>query len=377
MSALYIHLPFCRSKCIYCDFYVDTHNTTEKRIRYMQALLADLQHQFSETPSDGLQSVYLGGGTPALFTAEELQQILEAVQRYAPLTPQAEITMEANPNDTASSLEAYRAIGINRLSIGIQSLQANELKRLSRLHSAQKAIEFVHLAERAGFYNISIDLMYGLPEQTLASWQDTLRQVVALPIQHISMYGLKVEPQTKLDTLVKTGRMSLADDDLSADCYELAVAFLAHHGLQRYEISNFCKPGLESRHNLTYWQNKPFYGVGVSAHGYLPPYRTAMARDLEAYLIDPAKASSITLVSDQEQLENAFIFGLRQASGVNVQILENLHSFCFSELYLPKLAHSIEAGLLLWDGITLKLTDRGILLNNLVAEAFLLDKSTV
>lgn len=374
---IYIHLPFCLSHCIYCDFYVELKGTPDRRAAYLAALKQEITEAFSARDDLApIQTIYLGGGTPGLFTAEEIGGILTQLGQYAPGIEQAEITLEANPDGLASSFSAYRAVGVNRLSMGVQSFQPHELKRLSRVHSKEDAIAAVSAAKAAGFDNISIDLMYGIPEQTQSSWADTLAQVVALDLPHVSLYGLKVEANTRLERLISQGRMATPPDEETVAMYLMACAQLERVGIHRYEISNFARPGFESKHNLAYWDNQEFWGFGVSAHGYIDGVRYENPRDLEAYLAHPSQRAEAHTVSEHEALENAFIFGLRKRQGVFVPNLEQQYGFDFSHTYLPDLARFIEWGLLTYDAGWLTLTLEGVPVSNDILVTFLGVNST-
>jgi oxygen-independent coproporphyrinogen III oxidase len=288
---IYVHLPFCLSKCIYCDFVVDAGANAaspDKRQAYLAALTTEITHYLNHADAlSPIKTLYFGGGTPGLFSATEIASIITTITTFAPLAPDAELTLEINPEYQASSLSAYRASGINRSAV------------------------------MAGFDNLSIDLMYGIPEQTLASWHETLAQAVALPVQHVSTYGLQVEHGTPLATLVSSQRFSVADEDLNADMYEAAVDALAQAGFQRYEISNFSKPGFESRHNLNTWRQGHYWAFGVGAHGFVNRCRYEHSESLAEYLADPTEWPVQHTVDDAEHAENKLIFGLRLADGLD------------------------------------------------------------
>ncbi len=368
---IYIHLPFCLSHCIYCDFYVELKGTPDRRRAYIDALKTEIIHYLGQQDPMPIQTVYLGGGTPGLFCAGEINDILTTLRSITPFSPEAEITLEANPEGTASPLQDYRDIGINRLSIGVQSLQPNELKRLSRVHSRDQVYRFMETVVAAGYTNVSIDLMYGIPEQTMASWADTLQQVGTLPIQHISMYGLKVEPETGLAKVLQSGRMALPTDETTVEMYEFALPVLAQYGFDLYEISNLCRPGFASRHNLAYWDNQAFWGFGVSAHGYIQECRYENPRDLKAYLENPLQRAHLHPCSREEQLENAFIFGLRKRSGVSIAVLEARYGFDFNTTYAKRLSRYFETGLLIRDRDTLRLSPEAIPVSNTILADFL------
>lgn len=325
---VYLHVPFCASKCVYCDFYVvlqkyGGHET------FTQAVLKEIDLQFlawqGQLPP--IATFYVGGGTPSLLSAQAYEAIFERLRRYVTFSPTVEITLEANPLDWASPPEAYLQAGFNRVSVGLQSLNDNELKLLSRRHSAQAAIETVKTLQQGGFNNISVDLMHGLPEQTQASWQATLEAVIALNVQHVSMYGLQVEENTPLERLLahpkaKT-RYPLPLEEQLIPLYWQGIETLQQAGFTAYEISNLAQSGFQSAHNTAYWQNKLWFGLGPSATGYLHPYRTKNPSSLSQYIQAPGKNAELETVSALEWLENALIFGLRQREGVCLQALAN------------------------------------------------------
>jgi oxygen-independent coproporphyrinogen-3 oxidase len=317
---LYIHVPFCKSRCVYCDFYLELEKHRGV-FAYVDTLKREIYARFSDLGSTVLKTplytVYFGGGTPSLLNASQVGEMLQGIQAFQAFASDAEITFELNPDDAQSPLDDYLAAGINRFSIGVQSFNDDELKKLSRRHDAQTAIQRIHdLATLMGeTANISVDLMYGIPTQSLASWQATVQEACDLPIQHISMYGLQLEAGTALETLAKKApkHYPLPTDEEHVIFYEWAVDYLAEQGFHRYEASNFAKRGFESRHNLAYWQQKNVLAFGPSAHGYVHPTRYSVASDLKAYTAFStlAEMTEETAVSDVERFENVLIFGLR------------------------------------------------------------------
>ena len=372
---IYVHMPFCRSKCIYCDFVVALKGSPEQRAVYLDALLTEIRTRLAESPEPlaPIEALYLGGGTPSLFSAEELQTLLACLNEFAPFTSNAEITMEANPEAITSPLADYRAIGLNRLSIGAQSMQPNELKRLSRIHSPQSVKEAVMEARAAGFTNISLDVMYGIPEQTPDSWQESLAQIIALNPEHLSMYGLQLEVGTPLETLVDKRRVMLPDDEHTVGMYHQAIKTLETAGYARYEFSNLAKPNYESRHNLNYWGLGQWWGFGVGAHEYMHGQRRENPDTLEAYLANPIQPQDTYTVTQRERIENAFIFGLRRAEGVHIPSLEAALTFSFDSLFRERLSPWLSSGQLVFEAETLRLTPSAISVSNTILEAFLLE----
>lgn len=310
---LYVHIPFCAKKCPYCDFFSKDYCQQEAR-RYTQALCRRME-QFSATDICA-DTLYLGGGTPSLLQPTEVEAILLAARRSFSLC--GEITMEANPNTlNPTRLAAFRRAGINRLSIGIQSLCAQELAALGRRHTAAQAIQAVTDAAKAGFDNISVDLMLGIPYQTKESLQRTLEAVVTLPVMHISAYLLKVEDGTAFH-----GSPILAycpDEDVLSDLYLQTVAFLNSHGFLQYEISNFARRGFQSRHNLKYWNCFPYLGIGAAAHSYFKGKRFYSAPDVERFCTAVEQDDFSDLASAEEEggsVEERLMLALRLSQGV-------------------------------------------------------------
>jgi oxygen-independent coproporphyrinogen III oxidase len=346
----YIHVPFCASKCVYCDFYVELAKYGKQEVFAValhQEIAARYQHYTrKKLVLPPLASLYIGGGTPSLLEASVYQQIFQTIEHYQPFAENAERTLEVNPNRLASSMSDYRAVGFNRISIGIQSFNPLELKKLSRQHTADEAITTVQQAVEAGFTNSSIDLMYGIPLQTLASWEETLEQAISLPIQHISLYGLQLEEGTPLETLVHKAKAHypLPTDETCLAMYELAVARLTQAGFHQYEVSNFARKRHESKHNLAYWQGKPFWGFGPGATGFVGDVRYETVANLDAYIVNPLEIQAETVVSPLEQLENQFIFGLRLTEGVDVEAIERKSAPDYWRLVVPVIEKAVGMG---------------------------------
>jgi oxygen-independent coproporphyrinogen-3 oxidase len=374
---IYLHVPFCVSRCIYCDFYVvlEKHGGQQA---YVDAVCRELETRLAAIDParfpESIRTLYVGGGTPSLLTAGQYRQIFAMLNRYLPFAEDAEITLEANPGTEMRDMpEAYLEVGFNRISVGVQSLNNAELKKLSRIHTAEDAETFVRQLKAAGWRNISLDLMYAVPGQTLESWRETLQRAVALDVQHISMYGLKVEENTPLDTLVSHPvaalRYPIPDDDANVAMYFEGLQRLKTAGFRRYEFSNLARSGFYSRHNDNYWKNGEYLALGASAHGYWEGRRYENVRDLAQYLHNPLSGES----SDcpwQEQLENAIIFGLRRAEGIDVSALERQYDIDFKTRYNAVL-EKFESRFLAWSGERLILREEAIPLSNSILAEFL------
>ena len=310
---IYVHIPFCKSKCAYCDFY-----SLPGRKGEMDAYAWFLRNQIREkgkAVSDcQVDTIYFGGGTPSWFGADRIVSILGTVADSFSLSHDCEITMEANPDSvTGEGLDLLRRAGVNRLSLGVQSAEETVLKTAERPHSFDQAQRAVELARRAGFDNLSLDLIYGLPGQTLEGWQETLERVLALEPEHLSCYGLKVEEGTPFG---KRDPGDFPDEDTQADEYLWACRRLQEEGFHHYEISNFARPGRESRHNLKYWTLGEYLGFGPAAHSDFGGQRYGYSRDLTAWLRGEAPRSEETVVSPAERLREYVMLGLRLSRGI-------------------------------------------------------------
>lgn len=317
---LYIHIPFCRAKCIYCDFY-SLPRSEESMDAYVAALCRDLIRRADAAKGCSVDTVYFGGGTPSYLGADRLCKILETVFACYHVEKTAEITTEANPDSAreATALRQLRSAGFNRISLGMQSADDEELRRIGRVHTHEETIEAVHAARAAGFDNLSLDLIYGLPEQSAARWRENLRAAIALAPEHLSCYGLKVEEGTPL--FLRQDTMHLPDDDAQAEEYLTAVEMLADAGYRQYEISNFARANRESRHNLKYWTMQEYLGFGPGAHSDFAGRRFACARDLRAYLAGEERLSESTCPAQREREEERVMLALRTVRGLDLSAL--------------------------------------------------------
>ncbi len=290
--ALYIHIPFCKSKCPYCDF--NTYEGIEPLIpSYVDALSSEIEIWGDRLGGPAVHTIFLGGGTPSYLPAEAVGGLLDTVRRAFDLEPMAEITLEANPDDcTTPSLRLHGASGVNRISIGVQSLDDRLLAILGRRHDAAQAVDAYRAAREAGFENVSVDLMYGLPEQTIGDWRRTLDALSEIAPPHASLYCLAIEKGTPMERWVDSGALPEPDPDLAAEMYELAEEAMARREYRHYEISNWALPGFESRHNLVYWRNEPYLGVGPGAHSYLDGVRFWNLRSPREYVRRVERAAS-------------------------------------------------------------------------------------
>ena len=363
---LYIHIPFCKSKCIYCDFY-SLPNSEGKMDRYVSVLCRQLAEIAPHTAAHAVDTVYFGGGTPSWLGEKRLRQILKTVEKHYRLAKKPEITLECNPDRAGDwkALRALRRAGFNRISLGVQSADDEQLKQLGRPHTFAQAEEAVAAARRAKIKNLSLDLIYGLPGQTLESWKDTLEKAAALSPEHLSCYGLKVEEGTPLWDM--QGSLELPDDDLQADMYLWTVERLGELGYQQYEISNFAKPGYESRHNLKYWMLEEYAGFGPGAHSDLGDVRYAYVRDLAAYCDGVENQGDILSENDRipqrERDVEYIMLGLRTAKGISRQEFEYRFRLPFSPVQ-EVLERFEQSGHAVLRGGRWRLTPEGFLLSN-------------
>lgn len=360
---IYLHVPFCRTRCRYCDFY----RVGENRLR-MELFLAALKREIEGlTAFDGraVDTIFLGGGTPSLLAPEEVAGILCRLRERFAVAPDAEVTMEANPSDLAPErLSGYRAAGVNRLSLGVQSLADRELALLGRRHDARRAADAIAWARAAGFGNLSLDLMAAIPGQTVASFRRSLERAMDLAPDHLSVYLLEVHPGSEIDGLRRKRPGLFPNEEGQRRRYLLSVALLTAAGYEHYELSNFCRPGRESRHNLKYWRCEPFLGLGPAAHSHADGRRWRHAPDLAAYLADPLAVEELPC----EPVSERVFLGLRLADGVGTEELVRASGLTAGALRerLRDLAPFLEER----DG-RLRLTVEGMLVENEVLGAVL------
>lgn len=321
--ALYLHIPFCKSICTYCAF--NTYADMEQLIPdYVKALQAELQILSAQVEKIPLSSIFFGGGTPSVLTAQQFEQLMTAIYARFEVDAEAEISLEANPNDIHEGyLRDLRLVGLNRLSLGMQSAQARELALFNRRHDTIMTRQAVTAARKAGFDNLSLDLIFGIPEQSLEDWRNSLQEAVALTPEHVSLYGLELKGGTVLKEQVKRGEVPKPNDDLSADMYDLATDMLGDAGFEQYEISNWSRVGYQARHNLQYWRNLPYLGVGAGAHGYAGGVRTIVLRSPSKYIekLQQVKGrypfprtptlSKVTPVTPDAEMSETLMMGLR------------------------------------------------------------------
>lgn len=373
--ALYVHIPFCRRKCNYCSF-ISYENKESSIPDYILALQKELLYY---TGSNTISSIYFGGGTPNLLSVKQLNDILQTIHTVFRVDNKSEISLEANPGTIDTNyLSAIRKAGFNRLSLGIQSLQDKELAILGRIHTTDEARAAIGFARNAGFDNLNLDLIYGLPGQTLAEWHDTLLAAITLGAEHLSLYGLSLEQNTPLWQAIEEKSIPAPDPDLCADQYEMAEDILSSYDYQQYEISNWAKAGRECRHNLVYWQYRSYLGIGVGAHSFTGNRRFSNTPELDTYI--PIFTNDLAPVYDvnekinpQLQIAERIILGLRLNRGIIIAELNHQSGINIMEYYNKQIKELTTAGLLEYKNGILRLTRRGRPLSNEVFWRFLPD----
>ena len=384
--SLYIHIPFCQTKCPYCDF--NTYAKIEHLMpSYIDALCKELLLWSSVLKPYPIRTIFFGGGTPSYLPTDDLKRILDlAITNFESDT--SEITIEVNPNDIEdANIDGFMDVGINRISMGTQSFQDSILKTLGRTHSADTAINCYKKLRDKGFDNISLDLMYGIPYQTLKDWKDSLKIVSELEPDHLSLYCLTLEKHTPMQRMIDIGELEFADDDLAADMYILCEEFLGNKGYEQYEISNWSKPNKESEHNLRYWMNKPFLGVGPGAHSYLFKNRFNNVKSPNTYIAKYLGSSGLVsgsdyfdngrdLLSEIPSIENiepidkrlemaeTMMLGLRLNRGIKGIEFENQFGVSVADIFGEIIKDLIEKELLICSNDIYKLTQKGRLLGN-------------
>lgn len=367
-AGIYIHIPFCRSRCSYCDFATGMYESSLAE-RYVQALAKEIRG-FEVTDNEEIDTIYFGGGTPSLLSPAQVERILSAINQRFRVATGAEVTMEMNPGELPLEvLREFRRLGINRASFGAQTFADRDLKRLGRTHTAADIAQTFRYLREAGFDNVSFDLISGLPGQTLQAWSGNLDRALSLRPEHLSLYLLEVHEGTPLADQIKRSARPQPDDDLAAEMYRLMVEKVCAAGYRHYEISNFSQPEYESRHNTKYWTGAPYYGFGCSAHSYDGRARRwanerATVRYVE--LIESAQSpviETIHLSEDDKRSESVFL-GLRMLSGISLNEYQQRFGTDLREDHAGEIDRLSEAGLIELDDNLLKLTSTGALLSN-------------
>jgi oxygen-independent coproporphyrinogen-3 oxidase len=377
-EAVYIHIPFCHRICPYCDFnkVVLKGKPVQK---YLEALRKEMEKTVTLHPPNKIKSIFVGGGTPTTLNPAEMKYFIESIQQYfQPQEAGIEFTMEANPEKVDSELlYVMKSGGVNRLSFGVQTFEPDLLKKLGRTHREDDVYTSLKLAREAGFENLSIDLMFGLPNQTVDMFERTLDIAFGLDIPHFSAYGLKVEEGTFFHTLYEKEKLPLPPEEDETHMYDLLMERMEKQGYTQYEISNFARPGYQSTHNVTYWKNEEYYGLGAGAHGYVKGTRHVNAGPLNEYIerLEKDELPYVELhhVSKEEAMEEMMFMGLRMSNGISEQDFFNRYQVSLNDIFGQELATLLKKGLLSRDNGRYFLTKTGKFLGNEVFATFIKD----
>ncbi|MFC4618047.1 radical SAM family heme chaperone HemW [Camelliibacillus cellulosilyticus] len=377
MKGAYVHIPFCEHICYYCDFnkYFRKNQPVDA---YLDALNTEIRKVAETGEQQDLETLFVGGGTPTALSANQMKRLFETLRTHLYSEKIREWTVEANPeNLDEEKLKIMKEAGVTRLSIGVQTFDDDLLKKIGRAHDRSAVFAGVRAARRAGFTNLSIDLMFGLPGQTMEQLSSSLDAAMAINPEHVSIYSLQVEPRTIFYNRMKQGRLKLPGEDLEAEMFDVLIDYLESRGLLQYEISNFARPGYESRHNLLYWNNEEYYGFGAGAHGYVNKKRIVNAGAVKGYIRRIRENGDATIaahpVTLKEQIEEEMFLGLRKRSGVDKEIFYHKFSQTVDELFHHQLIELKEKGLILEDRNKIALTKKGLFLGNEVFQSFLLN----
>ncbi len=372
---LYLHFPFCISKCPYCDFNSYQLKEANQISSYISALYQEITAYSQKLKKGNIKTIYLGGGTPTILSGTQIRNVLEFCKDKFAIDKNAEITIEANPGTLdGEKLKLLIESGINRLSLGAQSFNNLFLKKLGRIHNAQDIIDSYSLAREIGFSNINIDIMFALPDQTTEDLQATLKKAVSLKPDHLSLYNLTIKPGTEYYKEYKRGKLKLPTEDEEFDMYNRAIYFLEESGFEHYEIANFAHPHKRSKHNLIYWQNKPYLGIGAGAYSFIKGYRYMNyenpARYIKEIMSDKLPIDNGEKLSLRKRMIETIILGLRTKDGVNYKKFVTRFKVDINNIFHKKIKKLVNLGLLQKDIFEIKLTKKGIFLANTVFREF-------
>ena len=369
MAGIYVHIPFCRKACHYCDFHFSTSLKTKQQV--LDALVTELTSRVSELENEQIETIYFGGGTPSLLSYAELNKVLSALQRTYGMSTNPEVTLEANPEDiTPEALKLWKNLGFNRLSIGIQSFDEDILIWMNRAHDARQAHDCVPLAQAAGFSNISIDLIYGVPHRDPAHWAEEVKTALALNTTHISAYCLTIEPSTAFGARAKKGEVLSSPNTQSAEEFSTLIELGVPHGMKPYEVSNFSKNGFTSRHNTNYWKGRSYLGIGPGAHSYVNGKRSWNVSNNVTYakgIHDLSSISEFEILSAVDQYNEYIMTGLRQTEGIDLTHIIKEFKCDLQALYPSIITSYVASRHLIHEGNHLKLSQKGILLADRIA----------
>jgi len=372
IQGIYVHIPFCLQKCLYCDFASFAQKSDKTMAKYTDKICGEINQHISDMYINPQATIYFGGGTPSVLPIKYIEKIVAALKNKGLWQKPTEVTIEANPGTiSAESLQAYRHMGFNRISFGIQSMQDSELKAMGRIHTAREALAAIEMARSAEFTHISVDLIYGYPGQTIKSVTNSLETIVKQGIKHLSVYGLVVEEDTPLQKKVETGELLLPGEDDSGDMYDFIEKYLIQQQYRRYEISNYALEGEESKHNLLYWQYLPYLGFGVSACSFNGKERKTNPYTIEGYLNEAEPL--IEKLSPADTLAEYIFMGLRTSQGINLEIACKRFNVDIKKRYEQEIKECQSKGLLQVDAgeTSFSLTEFGMKFGNQVFEKFL------
>lgn len=350
MAGLYIHIPFCESKCIYCDFY-SMANNNHLIDKYIDALLVEAAQRKNELNSETITTVYLGGGTPSLLSITQLSKLVNGLKKVFDFSDVEEFTIEVNPDDvTPEYIHQAKSLGINRVSMGVQSFSDEDLRFINRRHTAKQATDAIHIIKKAGIDNISIDLIYGIPGQNIEIWKNNVDTAISLSVQHISAYTLMYEEGTRLSVMRSLGKITEVDDDVVAAMYDYLVAQLKSNGYTHYEISNFALPGFHSRHNSSYWNLTPYLGLGVAAHSFDGTVRRYNPSNLKKYLDALGEGNlcvEVEKITKAEKYDEYVMLRLRTADGIDADELMHRFDEEYYQFFIEKTKPLVSEGSLI------------------------------
>lgn len=350
MAGLYIHIPFCESKCIYCDFY-SMSNNNHLIDKYIDALLVEAVLRKNELNSETLTTIYLGGGTPSLLSITQLSKIVNGLKKVFDFSEVEEFTIEVNPDDvTPEYIHQAKSLGINRVSMGVQSFCDEDLRFINRRHTAKQATDAIHIIKKAGIDNISIDLIYGIPGQNIEIWKNNVDTAISLSVQHISAYTLMYEEGTRLSVMRSLGKITEEDDDVVAAMYDYLVAQLKSNGYMHYEISNFALPGFHSRHNSSYWNLTPYLGLGVASHSFDGTVRRFNPSNLKKYLDALGEGKlcvEVENITKAEKYDEYVMLRLRTADGIDADELMHRFGEEYYQFFIEKTKPLVSEGYLI------------------------------
>lgn len=380
VNSTYIHIPFCQKICHYCDF-VKFFYDEKLADDYLEALQQEMTHTLKDEKKT-MRTIYIGGGTPTALTPKQLEKLMKIIHKHFHVDQCLEFTIEANPG--AFSREKMRVLkhyGVNRISLGVQVFDNEMLKELGRLHQVDDVYQTINDLKREAFHNVSLDLIYALPHQTVEQFQNTLDEAFTFGLPHYSTYSLQIEPKTVFYNMHRKGQLHRPTHEAEAEMFEVLRSNMKKHGYHHYEISNFAKKGYESQHNLTYWSNDYYYGFGAGAHGYLPGKRLINFRPVPAYIKEANETGKAVLkveeITKKEEIEEELFLGLRKEAGVSKEKFKQKFNHHIKEVYGKELQYLHTKGWIYEDENIIKMTENGLLFGNEVFAEFLLDEDVI